>query len=215
MITSLGIRNLKRFLSVELEFRPLTVLTGLNGTGKSTAIHALLLARQAAENPDASVVQLNGPALGEFWRSLFRLEDVGEHGFFDLARLAFPRLVFHSELSFRRFVGAYPDLRDRVVTILAGLCDHFADEYATSSGVPRDIEVAMGRHRVDLSLESPKTRASQRLMRLRDVTHDGRVFRCEWHAKLERHRNRIHFAAPSEHLGGRILVGIFDKHRDT
>jgi predicted ATPase len=68
MIDSLGIRNFKRFISVDLEFRSLTVLTGLNGTGKSTAIQALLLARQAVENPLARVVQLNGPyglALGE------------------------------------------------------------------------------------------------------------------------------------------------------
>ena len=68
MITSVGIRNLKRFGSVDLAFRPLTAFTGLNGTGKSTVIHALLLARQAAEDPAATVVQLNGPyqlALGE------------------------------------------------------------------------------------------------------------------------------------------------------
>ncbi|WP_322761818.1 DUF3696 domain-containing protein [Frankia sp. Cr2] len=68
MTTTLAIRNFKRFVSIELEIRPLTVLTGLNGTGKSTAIQALLLARQVAENAGARVVQLNGPyglALGE------------------------------------------------------------------------------------------------------------------------------------------------------
>lgn len=68
MIGFLGIRSFKRFISADLEFRRLTVLTGLNGTGKSTAIHALLLARQAAERHDSQVVQLNGPyglALGE------------------------------------------------------------------------------------------------------------------------------------------------------
>lgn len=68
MITSLGIRNLKCFAACDLPLRPLTVLTGLNGTGKSTAIQALLLARQAAEAPEAHVVRLNGPyglTLGE------------------------------------------------------------------------------------------------------------------------------------------------------
>ena len=68
MIDSLGIRNFKRFASVDLALRPLTVLTGLNGTGKSTTIQALLLVRQVLENQSATVVQLNGPyglALGE------------------------------------------------------------------------------------------------------------------------------------------------------
>ncbi|HET8684255.1 MAG TPA: DUF3696 domain-containing protein [Micromonosporaceae bacterium] len=65
MITSLGLSNFKRFHSLDLSFAPLTVLTGLNGTGKSTVVQSLLLARQAA---GAGVVQLNGPdglALGE------------------------------------------------------------------------------------------------------------------------------------------------------
>jgi predicted ATPase len=67
MITRLTIRNFKRFAAAELQFRPLTVLTGLNGTGKSTAIQALLLVRQSCSS-GSRIVQLNGPdglALGE------------------------------------------------------------------------------------------------------------------------------------------------------
>lgn len=68
MITSLAVRNFKRFADASFEMRPLTVLSGLNGTGKSTTIQALLLARQLAETGGNHVVQLNGPyglALGE------------------------------------------------------------------------------------------------------------------------------------------------------
>lgn len=68
MIDRLGIRGFKRFTSVDLAFRPLTVFCGLNGVGKSTAIQAMLLARQAADTVAPKVVQLNGPyglALGE------------------------------------------------------------------------------------------------------------------------------------------------------
>jgi len=61
VISAVEIRNFKRFQAADLPLRRLTVLTGLNGMGKSTAIQALLLVRQVAENPDASVVQLNGP----------------------------------------------------------------------------------------------------------------------------------------------------------
>jgi predicted ATPase len=67
VITALGIRNFKCFLDAEFDLRPLTVLTGLNGSGKSTVIQALLLARQAAQSP-SRLIQLNGPyglALGE------------------------------------------------------------------------------------------------------------------------------------------------------
>lgn len=60
MITSLVVHNFKRFRKAKFELRPLTVFTGLNGTGKSTAIQALLLAKQAAENSNSKVVRLNG-----------------------------------------------------------------------------------------------------------------------------------------------------------
>lgn len=68
MITKLDIRNFKCFASLSLSIRPLTVLTGVNGAGKSTILQSLLLARQAAAQPESQVVQLNGPyelALGE------------------------------------------------------------------------------------------------------------------------------------------------------
>lgn len=68
MITSLRVRNFKRFADTSFELRPLSVLTGVNGTGKSTVVQILLLARQLADLPGTEVVQLNGPyglALGE------------------------------------------------------------------------------------------------------------------------------------------------------
>lgn len=43
--------------------------------------------------------------LPEFWRSLYSVENVPEEGFFALGRRAFPRLVFHADLSFGRFDG--------------------------------------------------------------------------------------------------------------
>ncbi|MCC9706889.1 DUF3696 domain-containing protein [Streptomyces sp. MNU76] len=70
MITSLEIRGFKRFQSESFELRPLTVLTGVNGGGKSTVIQSLLLARLAeqARGVAGDAVRLNGPlglALGE------------------------------------------------------------------------------------------------------------------------------------------------------
>ncbi|THC45907.1 DUF3696 domain-containing protein [Streptomyces sp. A1499] len=68
MITSLRVRYFKRFADASFVLRPLTVLTGLNGTGKSTTLQSLLLARQLVDASAERVVRLNGPyglALGE------------------------------------------------------------------------------------------------------------------------------------------------------
>jgi len=164
----------------------------------------------------AEVFFFNDPTtLVLFWRHLFAFEDVAEEGFFELAGLAFPMLVFHPDLVFRRFDGSYLGLRDRVVINLMGINDHFADACQEGKGIPANVQAALGRHRVTLSPESPQTRRSRSLMRQRELVYKGQSYRCEWHAKIEPHRNRIHFSLPSADLGGKILIGLFVDHLDT
>ncbi len=47
MIRLLHLQNFKCFENQPLDFRPLTLLTGLNGTGKSSVLQSLLLLRQS------------------------------------------------------------------------------------------------------------------------------------------------------------------------
>jgi predicted ATPase len=49
MITSLHLKNFKPFKDQLLAFRPLTLLSGLNSTGKSSVLQSLLLLRQSYE----------------------------------------------------------------------------------------------------------------------------------------------------------------------
>lgn len=71
MIRSLFVEGFKRFESEKFELRSLTVLAGRNGAGKTSAIHALLLARHASQRGDG-VAELNGP----FGMELGWFEDV-------------------------------------------------------------------------------------------------------------------------------------------
>jgi predicted ATPase len=71
MIRRLLIDGFKRFESEALELRPLTILAGRNGSGKTSAIHALLLARHASQRNDG-IAELNGP----FGMELGWFEDV-------------------------------------------------------------------------------------------------------------------------------------------
>ncbi len=47
MIRTLRLHNFKCFENQDLAFSPLTLLSGLNGTGKSSVLQALLLLRQS------------------------------------------------------------------------------------------------------------------------------------------------------------------------
>ena len=67
MIHKLKIEGFKRFKSHSFALRSITLLAGMNGTGKTSFIHALLLIREATRRGDG-VVELNGPYRLEFGR---------------------------------------------------------------------------------------------------------------------------------------------------
>jgi predicted ATPase len=61
VITTLIVVGFKRFTSHRFNFAPLTILTGMNGAGKTSLIHSILLAREAGDARRNEVVSLNGP----------------------------------------------------------------------------------------------------------------------------------------------------------
>ncbi|MDU0290644.1 hypothetical protein [Saccharothrix longispora] len=154
-------------------------------------------------------------ALPRFWRASMISEKVSESEFYRRGEDAFPNLVLHEGLSFGSFDGSYQNLRESVLAVLAEVNDRFAAVWDEVNGQPHEVEARMGSRGVDMSRESVKTRGSHKHMAMRDVDHDGKRFRCEWHAKLERHRNRIHFSLPDPALDGRILIGLFVDHLPT
>ena len=61
MISLLEVQGFKRFEHQSFKLAPLTVLAGLNGVGKTSLVHALLLLREASQRQSTGFVQLNGP----------------------------------------------------------------------------------------------------------------------------------------------------------
>lgn len=61
MIKSMTVSGFKRFAHQSFELEPLTVLAGINGSGKTSFIQAILLAYLASSRREGDVVPLNGP----------------------------------------------------------------------------------------------------------------------------------------------------------
>lgn len=149
-----------------------------------------------------------------FWRELYELENLPEQDFYRFVDRAFPHLIFHPDLSFRRFEGSYLELRNLIIHHLGALNDHFLDEYRTLSAAGRvgDIESYFSLRGVGgVSRESVKTHKNVGAMRLREVEFNGIRVICEWHTKLKPNVDRIHFAFGDE-FGDKILIGIFVDH---
>lgn len=60
MINELQIHGFKKFAEAKFALSPLTVLAGMNGAGKTSVVHSLLLMREASRRND-NIVELNGP----------------------------------------------------------------------------------------------------------------------------------------------------------
>lgn len=61
MIDQVKVVGFKRFSNQNFALRPLTVLTGLNGSGKTSLIHSILLMHECVNGIGDGVVRLNGP----------------------------------------------------------------------------------------------------------------------------------------------------------
>lgn len=146
----------------------------------------------------------------KFWRYVALGEKLNAEQLSEIAACAFPQLRFADGVwgQTSRLEGSFADLRTLLVETLGGLNDFALEVWAEFSN-PYDIQNRMSAlAHVDCSPESPKTRRNMKAMRERDVAFNGDVVRCEWHAKLQPHRNRIHFNVAE----GRVLIGLLTRH---
>lgn len=156
------------------------------------------------------VQEKDGP---DFWRSVLldeprSIEQLGEG-----SRFPFPHCVFADGIwgQLGRFDGAATDVWPRLVAILGGVDDHAVRIWNEHVESFQRIEQMRALAGVDCSPESPNTHANAGAMRRRTVLFGDKTVRCEWHAKLERHRNRVHFAVRD----GQVYIGLFVDHLPT
>jgi uncharacterized protein YciU (UPF0263 family) len=145
-----------------------------------------------------------------FWRFVIGLEDLNASEVEEVSELAFPRLLFSDRTWARvdRFEGKFRDYRDLLIRDLSGLNDYAVEVWKENVEPARIIAEMRAKCQVSCSRESSNTHRNSKAMAERIVRFDGADSLCEWHTKLEGHRNRIHFEVRSEC----VLVGIFDQH---
>ncbi len=153
-----------------------------------------------------------------FYRSAFEVEDADETEYWRIARLAYPDLEYVNGLDqqWRRFSRGYREMRPLVTWHLSALNDYHRQAF-NGHPVPNEIAARMSAWSggVDMSPESPGTRGNARAWRERRIVWQGHVLYCEWHMKISRTIDRIHFHPGIEESGGRPVIGLLVDHLST
>lgn len=165
-----------------------------------------------------------------FWRSAILLEGDDLASLIRNAPHAYPALFFVDGVLHQatKLAGGYLGSRARVREALANLDDwgHWVftcppptltpDENVPLNAVGQPgnqiIEKRFGGLGLDAAPESPDVYARKHPREARETVIGERTLYCEWHIKLERHRNRIHFHSPIPESGDRVVVGMIHEH---
>lgn len=165
-----------------------------------------------------------------FWRDAIVLEGDDANSLRRNAIHAFPGIWFVDGVlaHLDRLAGGYLASRQRVRETLAVLDDWgrwiftcppptlTPDEGAPPGNQalpPNQVVAARFTHfNLDAAPEKPNVRLDRRCREARETTLAGRTLYCEWHVKLEPHRNRIHIHAPVPESGEKLVVAMIDEH---
>ncbi|WP_462267768.1 AAA family ATPase [Mucilaginibacter sp.] len=112
MIKSIQLKGFKSFLDRDINFSPLTVLTGLNSSGKSTVIQALLMLEKAAKNEKS--VLLTGHGTAKELKNPNSADDIGlsveiEDNFFAI-EIPVEKTDMDYKITSEGFKGEFPEI---------------------------------------------------------------------------------------------------------
>ncbi|MGB3323298.1 MAG: hypothetical protein WBB05_11910 [Mycolicibacterium fortuitum] len=161
---------------------------------------------------DVSFVTYTSPedSLAHAWRRLYlNTGDQNMGTLIDLAPKMFPDLIFsHSAWSHLDTLGGEPQtIAERIVASLTALNDSVLEIWSLYQNTV-DRQARLRSSGIEASPESSTTRRSKSAMTARRFTFNNTEVTCEWHTKLQPHRDRIYFAVHD----GKIYVGAITKH---
>ncbi len=165
-----------------------------------------------------------------FWRDMIVFEGDSLESLLRHASHAYPELYFVDGVigDANHLSGGYLASRYRIRTALETLNDYgywaftvpppaiqpsdsvLPDEH--SSPTHQLIEHRFAAFGLTASPEKPNVRIDRICREAREIVLGGRTLYCEWHVKVELHRNRIHFHGPVAESGNKVVIGMIAEH---
>jgi predicted ATPase len=126
MIKSMHLKGFKSFLNREINLSPLTVLTGLNSSGKSSVIQALLMLEKAAKKEKS--VLLNGHGTAKELRNSNWADNIGLSVFFENGELAIEMPTAETD-------SDYKFMTDEISSVFPEIIYISADRFGPKGGI--------------------------------------------------------------------------------
>lgn len=166
-----------------------------------------------------------------FWQAAIDLEGDNEVTLERLAPHAFPNLYFYFEVwhGLHQLGGGYNALRDEIKKYLRvldawgawvftfpppALSPNDSAGNSVVGGLPTNqvIERRFLGFNLTFAPEKPNVYANAACRSAREIVIGTNPLYCEWHAKLELHRNRLHIHGPVPESGNKVIIAIVDEH---
>ncbi|MEQ8839305.1 MAG: hypothetical protein RID07_21040 [Lacipirellulaceae bacterium] len=165
-----------------------------------------------------------------FWRNAIILTGDSHASLRRFAPHAYPYIYFHSGAldDANTLGGGYLALRENIRECLGLLNDYGrwvftapppplrpSDPAGPNPNTRPSNQIIQARFRgygFDVAPENPNVFLDNHCRRAREIKLGERTIYCEWHVKLELHRNRIHLHAPISESGEKLIVAIIREH---
>lgn len=166
----------------------------------------------------------------QFWREMVLLQGDNLESLVRYSPHAYPDLHFvegtlqHAN----QLAGGYLGSRRRVQDALAVLDDWGSWAFTwpppaimANEGSPPDMSASPSKplirqrlvgYGIDAAPENANVRDHRESRQARETVLGNCTLYCEWHVKLEPHRNRIHFHAPVPESGDKLVIGMIHEH---
>ncbi len=165
----------------------------------------------------------------DFWRAAIDLEENNPKTLKRFAPHAFPDLYICDGVwrGLDRLSGGYIENRPKVKSYLSVFNDSGRWIFtapppalrpeenhggAAQSPPAQLVERRFRGYGLDVAPENPNVYLDPACRRAREVLVGGRTLYCNWHGKLEPHRNRVHVHGPVPESGFKVVIGIVDEH---
>lgn len=164
-----------------------------------------------------------------FWREAIVKEGDSPGALQQIAPHAFPNLYFPISVwrGCHNFEGGYTSQAQELRRYLAALDDYGAriftapppsehpDQLQKPNGTAPSNQLIIRRFtqlNLDIAPENPNVKANRECRMARELEIGGKIFYCQWHAKLQAWQNRVHIHPPEPESDGKLIIAIMTHH---